>query len=57
MLDEGMEIYGGENVELGIRVSQLEDLHTHQHWVTLWTPAFSSSYVRNTCKVVSCVNI
>lgn len=23
LLDEGMEIYGGENVELGIRVSQL----------------------------------
>lgn len=29
LLDEGMEIYGGENVELGIRVSQLEDQHLH----------------------------
>lgn len=27
LLDEGMEIYGGENVELGIRVSRPEDLH------------------------------
>lgn len=27
LLDEGMEIYGGENVELGIRVSQFESLH------------------------------
>ena len=31
LLDEGMEIYGGENVELGIRVSQPEgpDLSAH----------------------------
>lgn len=27
LLDEGMEIYGGENVELGIRVSWLENLY------------------------------
>lgn len=26
LLDEGMEIYGGENVELGIRVSRLMNL-------------------------------
>lgn len=26
LLDEGMEIYGGENVELGIRVSVFIDL-------------------------------
>ena len=26
LLDEGMEIYGGENVELGIRVSQHDNL-------------------------------
>lgn len=27
LLDEGMEIYGGENVELGIRVSHLMNLY------------------------------
>ena len=27
LLDEGMEIYGGENVELGIRVSWFENLY------------------------------
>ncbi len=31
LLDEGMEIYGGENVELGIRVSQLKDPHLMSH--------------------------
>lgn len=33
LLDEGMEIYGGENVELGIRVSLHEKKKTaHQRW-------------------------
>lgn len=27
LLDEGMEIYGGENVELGVRVSDERALH------------------------------
>lgn len=29
LLDEGMEVYGGENVELGIRVSNAAGLEVH----------------------------
>lgn len=33
LLDEGMEIYGGENVELGIRVSRILRMEmAHQAW-------------------------
>lgn len=37
LLDEGMEIYGGENVELGIRVSRLMNLDWRhgKHMMTL----------------------
>lgn len=50
LLDEGMEVYGGENVELGIRVRNI----TNQHWwLTLKIQLASYCRVKNSQK---CMN-
>lgn len=36
LLDEGMEIYGGENVELGIRVSQQLPVFIALWWIQIF---------------------
>ena len=38
LLDEGMEVYGGENVELGIRVRNI----TNQRWWLTFKIQFAS---------------
>ena len=55
LLDEGMEIYGGENVELGIRVSRLHkpahpEPHSHGNRVPTipsCSPVHSPAYTKN----------
>lgn len=45
LLDEGMEIYGGENVELGIRVSRLKNLYLISHGIHISAPQHTALHI------------